>query len=155
MNDTYIVYFLSGKNKTPIFYVGVTSKSLKERLSQHKSDTRNLFCTNKNEKIIELNYEIEIHEIEIHEIYSLRCNKEVAGGVERKYIQKYLKGGYNLVNGNKINDRANPYDTDKVINISTETHLFLKTYLKNTDRKIGKFIECAILEKIKKEKKKQ
>lgn len=144
----YTVYFLSSENKKDIFYVGVSQRPdlrIKTHLSGAiKNKTPNAL---KNEIILKLGEKLEIHELS--KIYGTRFD---ARKEERKWIHFYLKSGHKLVNVNGVKNEFCSELKLTTITINKEVLISLKSHL-NNDRKIAKFVEAALKEKIEKETK--
>lgn len=89
MNINFKIYALVEKNKNTYEYIGLTSKPLKKRLSQHiYTSSKNL--TKKDKWILSVNKQIDIVELESG------LTKNEAISLERAYIDQI--GLYNLKN---------------------------------------------------------
>lgn len=89
--NNYKIYALRLINSDEIRYIGLTTKSLKERLSRHLNDKKVDHKTNWIRKYGKENIEIILLEENIIDFNDL-CVKEIY------YIDKYRKNGHNLTN---------------------------------------------------------
>jgi group I intron endonuclease len=89
--NNFKIYALKEKNSDEIKYIGLTTKSIKERLSRHLRDKKVDHKTNWIKKVGVENIEIIILEQNIFEHKEL-CQKEIF------YIDKYRKSGHQLTN---------------------------------------------------------
>lgn len=97
---TYKIYALYRLDTNEIFYIGLTIKSLKERLSQHFSEAKR--CDNDtNKNAVVANLVKSGIGMGIQEICCFSSGKEYAHRVEIDYIEDYKRKGYNLTNGQK------------------------------------------------------
>jgi hypothetical protein len=96
---TYKIYTLSDSTGEDIFYVGCTRNTLAARLSEHLRDASPYRYSDdtkftKGDKIYALRYEVLITVVEVVESQ----DKKVIKAAENKWIEYYLKKGYNLTN---------------------------------------------------------
>ena len=89
--ENYKIYALKGKDSKEIKYVGLTTKSLKERLGRHLRDRKLDHKTNWIKKVGKENIEIILIEENITD-FKILCDKEIF------YIDKFKNEGHKLTN---------------------------------------------------------
>lgn len=94
-----------------VFYIGCTTKILKDRLCAHLSSTRawdSWRKSRKDEKIRELDFRVNIKELERFGVFGIDKREVVRNAdlFERRWIEKYIDEGIDLCNTVFIKDKC-------------------------------------------------
>src|SRR3954467_3705500 len=127
---TYRIYVLKNPFTQDIFYVGMTKKELKERLTGHLSSLSSSTNPEKNQYILDLLAQGKdpiIEEIEI--IYgTCQIHKSFTFHRELYWIDFYTKSGIKLYNSAGLKRPQSVYDYDRYLDALKENKLYLYFY---------------------------
>lgn len=110
------VYTLAD-DKGNVFYVGVTTHTMKQRLANHLSEAKSAYAKSKGNArpkclhIVNLNYKVKATIIDRMWVTASRSQDLIMQGckdLEEEWIKKYADLGYELLNGSSIKKRIPP-----------------------------------------------
>lgn len=135
------IYFLSGPNKSDIFYVGKTIGSLKQRLNAHKKCKSN---TGRVEKMIEYGDLVEIHKIEV-----VNGDTWLIAKREAKWIRKYISTGHQMTN---VSRRVNKGGPSGSVKVDVDIYREAAGYCDQQGWKIAAYVTKAVREKLERDR---